>query len=200
MNDETVLLPTVPAPGVGLAEPGDDRHQGLAEELAAVAPKKWWNRGTIGLGVAVLLMGGFLGGVYAQKQWGTSPNTVSGFPGGGNLGSRGGFPSGLGASGFPGGGNLGQGNQGTGGTQGGTGTGTAAAGTTGTVKLVTGSTIYVQAADGTVITVNTGAGTTVSTARKGKLADVKAGDSITVEGATGSDGAVTATSVTARHK
>jgi hypothetical protein len=199
MNDETAVLPTVPAPAAGPAEPGDDGLGSLAEELAAVAPKKWWNRGTIGLGVALLLMGGFLGGVYSQKQWGASPATASGFPGTGNRGTGGGFPGGLSASGFPGAGALGQGT-GTGTTQGGAGTTAAAAGTTGTVKLVNGSTIYVQTADGTVITVNTDGKTTVSTAKKGKLADVKAGDAITVEGATGSDGAVTATSVTARHK
>jgi hypothetical protein len=189
MNDETALLPAVPAPGAGPAEPGDDGHGGLAGELAAVAPKKWWNRGTVGLGVAALLMGGFLGGVYSQRQWGTSATTAAGPSGGGNRGTGSGFPGGLSASGFPGGGNFGQGNQGTGTTA-----------TAGTVKLVDGSTIYVQTADGSVVTVDTDGETTVSTAKKGKVADVKAGDSITVNGVTGSDGAVTATEVTARHK
>ncbi|GIF08016.1 hypothetical protein [Actinoplanes siamensis] len=68
------------------------------------------------------------------------------------------------------------------------------------MKLVNGTTIYLRTADGTVVTVNTDGGTTVSTARKGKLSDVKAGDSVTVRGAAGSDGAVTATSVTAQAK
>ncbi|GLW28433.1 hypothetical protein Areg01_13730 [Actinoplanes regularis] len=196
MNDETAVLPTVPAPADPV-EPDDTDNEGLAKELAAAAPKQWWNRGTIGLGVAVLLMGGFLGGVYSQKEWGQSSTAASGFPGGR---SGGGFPTGLSASGFPGGGNLGGGgNSGAG--QGSTGgTGTTDAGTTGTVKLVNGTTIYVQTADGTVVTVNTDGKTTVSTAKKGKLADVKAGDSITVKGATGSDGAVTATSLTSQHK
>jgi hypothetical protein len=199
MNDETAVLPTVPAPGADPVEPDDADHDGLARELAAAAPKKWWNKGTVGLGVAVLLMGGFLGGVYAQKQWGTSTTAATGF-GGGTRGTGGGFPGGLSASGFPGAGNF------AGGTGTGTGTGTgagttaAAADTTGTVKLVSGTTIYVQTADGTVVTVNTDGKTSVSTAKKGKITDVKAGDAITVKGATGTDGAVTATSVTSQGK
>ncbi|WP_043511413.1 MULTISPECIES: hypothetical protein [unclassified Actinoplanes] len=195
MNDETAVLPTIPAPDADPAGPGDDDNEGLAEELAAAAPRQWWNRGTIGLGAAVLLMGGFLGGVYAQREWGPKTNATSGFPGPGGR-----FPGGLSASGFPGGG-FGQGGTGRGGTgTGGTGTAAAAADTTGTVKLVSGTTIYVQTADGTVVTVNTDGKTTVSAAKKAKLADVKAGDAITVRGEAGTDGAVAATSVITQHK
>ncbi|MBG0562303.1 hypothetical protein [Actinoplanes aureus] len=146
---------------------------GLSAELAAAAPKRWWNKGTVALGVAALLMGGFLGGVQAQKQWGTpETNAVSGFPGGGMRGS----------GGFPGPAQT---------------TTTAAAGpTTGKVKLVNGKTIYVETGDGTVVTIKTGSDTTVATAEKGKLSDVKAGDSVTVQGTAGDDGTVTATLVT----
>ncbi|MEU4156955.1 hypothetical protein [Actinoplanes sp. NPDC026670] len=181
MNDETAIITKIDEP---------DRD-GLSAELAAAAPKKWWNKGTVGLGVAVLLMGGFLGGVQAQKQWGTSTTSAAGgFPSGGMRGSGGGgnFPGGLSASGAPGG----FGGQGSAGT-----TTAAAVGTTGKVKLVNGKTIYVETEDGTVVTVKTDGSTTVKTATKGKLADVKAGQSITVEGATADDGSVTATSVTA---
>ena len=66
------------------------------------------------------------------------------------------------------------------------------------VKLVDGDTIYLQTADGNVVTVKTDGKTTVSTAKKGKVSDVKAGESVTAQGATGADGTVTATSVTAR--
>ncbi|BEL02605.1 hypothetical protein Q0Z83_007960 [Actinoplanes sichuanensis] len=182
MNDETAIISKIEEP---------DRD-GLSAELAAAAPKKWWNKGTVGLGVAVLLMGGFLGGVQAQKQWGTSSTSTaaSGFPGGGGMrgsGGGGNFPGGLSASGAPGGF----------GGQGSTTTTDAAAGTTGKVKLVNGKTIYVETEDGTVVTVKTDGSTTVNTATKGKLADVKAGQSITVEGATADDGSVTATRVTA---
>lgn len=171
MNDETAVIPAV----------GDD-HDGLSKELAAAAPKRWWNRGTVGLGVAALLMGGFLGGVQVQKQWGAETAAAGAFPGGGN---RGGFPSGLSASGAPGG--FGQNaEQGT----------EAGTGTTGKVKLVNGKTIYIETEDGSTVTVKTDGGTTVATAKKGKLSDVKAGDSVTVEGETATDGSVTATSVT----
>jgi hypothetical protein len=172
MNDETAIISRIEEPG----------HDGLSAELAAAAPKRWWNSGTVGLGVALLLMGGFLGGVQAQKQWGTSAEAASGFPTGGT--GRAGFPR-TGASGAPGA--FGQESTTT----------AAGSGTTGKVKLVNGKTIYVETADGTVVTVKTDGTTTISTAAKGKLSDVKAGQSITVEGAAAADGSVTATKVTA---
>ncbi|MFI5896741.1 hypothetical protein ACIA5D_42245 [Actinoplanes sp. NPDC051513] len=197
MNDDTAVINAVPDAGAGAG--ADFRDDGLAQELAKAAPKKWWNKATIVLGAVVLLVGGFVGGLQAQKQWGTASSgsgnrAASGFPGAG----AGRYGSGAGAYGFPGGGNLPGG-----GTGQGTGSGqatAAAAGTTGTVKLVDGTTIYVQTPDGNVVTVKTDGKTTVSTAKKGKVADVKAGQSITVQGATGSDGTVTATSVTAQPK
>ncbi len=178
MNDETAIISTVP--------PADDDRDGLSAELAAAAPKKWWNKGTIGLGVAALLMGGFLGGVQAQKQWGTTTSAASGFPGGiGTRGTGGGFPR-TGASGAP-----------DAAFPGAAPTTAADNGTSGKVKLVNGKTIYVETEDGTVVTVKTDGSTTVNTATKGKLADVKAGQSITVEGSTADDGSVTASKVTA---
>jgi hypothetical protein len=179
MNDETAVIRTVP----------EDDHGDLSAALAAAAPRRWWNRGTVGLGVAALLMGGFLGGVQAQKQWGvTEAAATSGFPSGGARG--GGFPAGTGASGAPGG----AGARGSGAA---TGAAPASSGATGKVKLVDGRTIYVEKADGTVVTVRTDGATTVSTAAEGKLSDVRAGQAVTVEGATAEDGSVTATKVTA---
>jgi hypothetical protein len=176
MNDETAIISRI--------EEAD--HDGLSAELAAAAPKRWWNSGTVGLGVALLLMGGFLGGVQAQKQWGTPATEAEGFPAGGTGRSGGGgFPR-TGAGGAPGA--LPQET---------TATATAGNGTTGKVKLVNGKTIYVETADGTVVTVKTDTKTAVSTATKGKLSDVKAGQSITVEGSAAGDGSVTATKVTA---
>jgi hypothetical protein len=68
------------------------------------------------------------------------------------------------------------------------------------VKLVDGTTVYVQTSDGNVVTVRTDGGTTVSTTAKGKLSDVRAGQPITVQGAAGPDGTVTATAVTTGKK
>jgi len=193
MNDDTAVINAVP-----VADEDDLRDDGLAQALAKAAPRKWWNKTTVVLGAVVLLVGGFVGGLQAQKQWGTAAagtgnRAASGFPGAGS----GRYGAGAGAYGFPGGGgNL----PGGAGRQGAAPTTAAATGTAGTVKLVDGATIYVQTPDGNVVTVKTDGKTTVSTAKKGKVADVKAGQSITVQGATGSDGTVTATSVTAQPK
>ena len=168
---------------------GDEgRDDGLAAELAKAAPRRWWNRGTLGLGVLALLLGGFLSGVLVQKNYGTG-TAASGASTGFNGLNRGtgGYP-GFAAGGGPG-------------AAGGTPTASAAAAdTTGTVKLVDGSTIYVQTASGTLVTIKTTGKTTVRTATKGVLKDVKAGDTVTVQGGAGADGTVTATAVTTDRK
>ena len=170
-NDDTMVLTP------------EDRDDGLAAELAKAAPRRWWNKGTVMLGALTLLTGGFVGGLQIQKNYGTADTPAAaraGTFGGGQNRAGYGAPAGT----LP---NLG----------GGQATTTAAtAPTTGKVKLVNGRTIYVETEDGTVVTVKTDGGTTVAAARKGRLSDVKAGDSVTVQGATGDDGTVTASSVT----
>jgi hypothetical protein len=185
--DDTAVLPPVPAGVEPAGERGPD--DGLAAELAAAAPRRWWNRGTLVLGACALLLGGFLGGAQVQQRWGTAPatsNRPAGFTG----------PNGAAFPGFAGGA------RGTGAPGGAAPTApAAAAGTTGTVKLVDGSTLYVQTADGTVVTVRTSGKTTVQTASKGALKDLKAGQAVSVQGAADpGDGSVTATSVTATSK
>jgi hypothetical protein len=183
IDDDTAVLPAADPD-----EPAEIRDDSLAEELAKAAPKRWWNTTTVALSGIVLLVGGFVGGLEVQKQWGTAATPAAR---GGAAGYNG-QNRGAGGYGFPGGGQRGTGQGAT------PGASAAAAGTTGTVKLVDGATIYLQTPDGTVVTVKTDAKTTVSTAAKGKVSDVKAGQSVTVQGATGSDGTVTATSVTAQ--
>jgi hypothetical protein len=195
MNDDTAILSALPAGQLPDADPEDERADGLAEELAHAAPKRWWNRGTVVLAGLVLLAGGFVGGLQAQKHWGTA-STASGFPAGFGAGAAGRYGGGTGRTGA---GTYGGGTgQGTG--QSGAATAPAATGTTGTVKLVDGSTIYVQTSDGNVVTVNTNGKTTVSAATKSTLKSIKAGQTVTVQGAAGSDGTVTATSVTTSKK
>ncbi len=179
-DDDTAVLEPVDDKPVN-DEPADDRD-GLAAELAAAAPRRWWNRGTLVLGVLALVMAGFLGGLQVQKHFGATATAglngrPAGFPAGGGFGGpgRGGSPSTAPDS-------------------------PAAAGTNGTVKLVDGTTIYVQTPDGTVVTVRTGATTDVRTAAKGTVKDVKAGDSVTVQGAADAEGTVTATTVTKTKK
>ncbi|MCY1144532.1 hypothetical protein OWR29_41595 [Actinoplanes sp. Pm04-4] len=143
----------------------------LAAELAKAAPRRWWNRGTVVLAAITLLVGGFVGGLQAQENWGT-PDTSTARPGA-NFGGQNRAGYGLPASSQP------------------------AAATTGKVKLVNGTTIYIETSDGSVVTVKTDGKTTVSTASKSKLTDVKAGQSVTIQGTTAADGTVTATTVTA---
>jgi hypothetical protein len=199
MNDDTAILSALPAGQMPEAEPEDESRDGLAEELAHAAPKRWWNRGTVVLAGLVLLAGGFVGGVQVQKNWGATPARNSGFPAGGfAAGANGANGAGRYGGGAARGGTFGGGGTQGGGTgaQGGNGTAAAPAATTGTVKLVDGTTIYVQTADGSLVTVNTSGKTTVSSASKSTIKSVKAGQKVTVQGATGSDGSVTATSVT----
>jgi len=188
--DDTAVLTAVPA-APDDPQSGEIREDSLAAELAKAAPRRWWNRGTLILGAVALLLGGFVGGLQVQKNYGTSATAASARPGGTGTGG-----AGRAAGGY---GNFGGG--GTGAFPGGgaapSAAATAAAGaTTGKVKLVDGTTIYVETADGTVVTVRTSGDTAVQTATTGKLKDVKAGDTVSVQGAAGADGTVTATTVT----
>lgn len=196
MNDDTAILHPLPAGQLPEADPEDERHDGLAEELAHAAPKRWWNRGTVVLAALVLLGGGFVGGLQVQKHWGTASSS-SGFPAGFGAGGAGRYGGGTGrGAGAYGGGAFGGGGFTPGGSASGGNAPAASSGTTGTVKLVDGTTIYVQTQDGNLVTVNTNGKTTVSAASKSTVKSIKAGQKVTVQGATGSDGSVTATSVT----
>ncbi len=197
-NDDTAILPMSDDPDTAAADPGDDagRDDDLASALAKAAPRHWWNRATVVLGALVLIVGGFLGGIQAQKQWGATTTAATGRAGFGGSGGYPNFAGGTGRGQFGGGTGTGTGT-GTGATGGGT---QAAAGTTGTVKLVDGNTIYLTTADGATVIVTTTGKTTVSTAAKGSLKDIKAGQTVTVQGAAGSDGSVAATSVTTTGK
>lgn len=83
----------------------------------------------------------------------------------------------------------------------GTGTGTGArtfgAGgfTTGTVVSVSGNTLVVKSAAGTDVTVTTTPATKVTKQRTVKLSDLSAGERVTAIGTPGSNGAITATTI-----
>ncbi|MFC7647202.1 hypothetical protein ACFQX6_46780 [Streptosporangium lutulentum] len=65
--------------------------------------------------------------------------------------------------------------------------------TIGTIQKVDGEKVYVQTTDGSVVTVNTSDKTSVRVAKEGKVADLKPGGTVTVQGAKAEDGSVTAT-------
>lgn len=173
-------------PGYGeLGGHGEILDGDLAAALARAAPRRWWNRGTLVLGGCALVLAGFLGGVLVQQHWGATTAATA------STARTGGF------AGF-----AGAGGRGTGAFGGGAAPGASAApaATTGTVKLVDGGTIYVQTPGGDVVTVRTTGKTSVRTATKASLSQVKAGQTVTIQGATGADGTVTATSVTTTAK
>lgn len=172
--------------------PGD-----LEEQLKAVPPRTLKPGLTLYLGAGVILVAGFVGGIQADKQWGgtSSGNSRAGLGalagaragGGTGFGNRtGGYPGAAGGTGAGTGAGAGQG----------TGQGAGSGGATfGTVKLVDGSTIYVTTQNGDVA-VKTSGSTQIRITKNGKVTDITPGSTVIVQGATGSDGSVTATSVT----
>ncbi|WP_157522833.1 hypothetical protein [Herbidospora cretacea] len=82
--------------------------------------------------------------------------------------------------------------RGAGGAQAGSGQ----AGTVGTVKLVDGARIYVAGSDGTTTVVTTDDATEVRISKEGKVADLKPGATVVVQGAKDAEGNVAATNVT----
>ncbi|GAB3137761.1 hypothetical protein GCM10027258_13800 [Amycolatopsis stemonae] len=89
-----------------------------------------------------------------------------------------------------------------GGTQAGTGQqgggfrGGGGRGTTGTVDRVDGTTVYVKTVQGDDVKVSTSDSTTVGVTQPGKLADLKPGATVVVQGQAGQDGTVTAQAIT----
>ncbi|WP_409461577.1 DUF5666 domain-containing protein [Amycolatopsis sp. GA6-003] len=71
-------------------------------------------------------------------------------------------------------------------------------GTVGTVEKVDGSTVTLKTAQGSEVTVSTSDKTTVGVTQPGKLSDLKPGQTVTVQGRTGSDGSVTAQAIVAQ--
>ncbi|MBW8487257.1 hypothetical protein [Actinomadura parmotrematis] len=177
----------------------------LDEELAAQPARSVKPGAAVYLGAAVLVVAGFIGGIWADKQWsdggsgsgqraGGAPGGPSGYGGLGQRGEGGGFPGG--GEGFPGGG------QGfPGGGQGFPGGGQAAGGgqgggaTVGTVTKVGKGVLYIKTADGKTVKVSTSGKTTIRVTRNGTLKDLGSGTTVIVQGTAGSDGSIAATSV-----
>jgi hypothetical protein len=149
----------------------------LAEVAGTPAARPWWRRPpsvrTV-LIAAVLAAFGFAGGVLTAKHEGVTTASAAGR--GTALTAAAGreaTTTGQGAA------------AGTGGA------------TVGTVKLVNGSTIYLTTTNGSVVKVTTSGSTKLSVSATGKASDLKAGETVVVQGSTDSTGGVTATSVTA---
>jgi hypothetical protein len=142
--------------------------------------------------LSVLLIAcGFIGGVLVEKgqssssssSAGTAASLASRFAalrgGTSNAGAGAGAGASTGASGGSGG-LLGSG---------------AGRPTAGTVAYVSGKTLYVTNAEGNTVKVTTSAGTSVTKTVKADIAGIHPGETVTVTGATGANGAVNAEAI-----
>jgi hypothetical protein len=161
-------------------EPAGDR---LAADLLARRRKRLPAL-TLALVLLVAAAGAFIGGIEAQKHWGTSTSSsgTSGFPAG--FASRfAGAAAGTGASG-------------SGASSGFPSFGGFGGGASGTVTLIKGTTLYVTSASGNTVLVHTSASSRVSKTVSGSLKTIHPGDSVTIVGTQAKDGSYTARSVT----
>jgi cytochrome c-type biogenesis protein CcmE len=133
--------------------------------------KTGFGKSTIILGVAVLAIVAFVGGVFVQKSFGAAetPNRL-------NAAGRqfqGTPPSGAQR---PNGGR----------------------GTTGTIDRIEGTTVYVKTMNGQIVKVSTSDSTKVEVTTEGELDDLKAGQQVVVQGQAGEDGTVNGQTITQR--
>ena len=133
---------------------------------------------------AVIASLAFAGGVYAQKQWGTS----SGSSTGSGSGAAARFGSGGGTGRFGGSGGFG-------GIGGSGATGQGASATSGQVSYVKGSTLYVAELSGSTVKVST-AGARVTKTSTVTPAAIRPGDTVVIVGMQRADGTVAARSIT----
>jgi hypothetical protein len=186
-EDLTSRLLTEQNPPDGAVDEGAD-----ADDFIPRAPHRI-GKLTIALFGALLLTGGFLGGVLTQKHHDTGL-TASRTGGGAATRTGGGQFAGLGGEGGGVGGSAARSASNGAGTGGSTGsTDTNGPAVIGQIVSVHGSTVIVQNLGGKRVTVHLGTDTTVST--KAKPTDLKAGQSVTVAGSTAADGSVTASTI-----
>jgi hypothetical protein len=158
----------------------------------APPPRRRLHWSTAFLIVALVFVAAFAGGILAQKHWGGSSNSGFALPGGGNLPT--GFPgatSGGGAANTPGGG--------TGSTAGlpaGLGQAGFGSGTRGTISYVDGNILYISTGSGSVVKVRVPKGLSVDRTVKAKASSIRPGETVVIQGATGTNGTVNATGVT----
>jgi hypothetical protein len=141
--------------------------------------KTGFGKTTVILGVAVLAIVAFVGGVFVQKSFGASET-----PARQNAAGRQ-FPGGNGGT-PPSGANRQGGGQ------------FGGRGTVGTIDHVEGTTVYVKTQNGQIVKVSTSDTTKVEVTSEGKLTDLKAGQQVVVQGQAGSDGTVSGQTITQR--
>jgi hypothetical protein len=131
---------------------------------------------------------GFWGGAVAQKSHSTA--TAGGLPAAFAARLRNAASGATGATGATGAGGFQFPGGGTGGSS----------GTTGTISVVDGDTLYILTASNELVKVKINTSTTVTRNAKSSAAELRPGDTVVVQGATGAGGAVQASSVAATAK
>jgi hypothetical protein len=144
--------------------------------------KRGVNKVTLGLIGAVLLVASFFGGIATHAALAKPAQTPA---------ASGNRPFGNGQ--FPGG--NGTGRNGTGNGTGANGNG-GFRGTAGTIDHVDGTDVYVKTQDGRTVKVTTTDSTQVRITQQGKVSDLKQGQTVIVQGTTGTDGSVSAQAIT----
>jgi hypothetical protein len=122
---------------------------------------------------------GFVGGVLVEKGQTSSSSSASGAAS--SLASR--FAA------------LRGGATGATGSSGASGFGGGAGATAGSVAFISGDTLYVTTSEGNTVKVTTSPGTTVTKTVKGEVKAIHPGETVTITGATSSNGAVSAESI-----
>ncbi|HKN55379.1 MAG TPA: hypothetical protein VJX66_22985 [Amycolatopsis sp.] len=170
-EEPTAELPPVSEDLIASPAAEGDLH---AEMRRAAKP---FTRSTFVLAGLFVLAVAFAGGAWTHAAFGTTSSSSTPNRGNGAGNANGAAPTGA------------FGGQGQGG-------GRAGRGTTGTIDHVQGNTVYVKTAQGNTVAVSTSDSTTVGVTSPGKLSDLKPGATVVVQGQAGSDGSVTAQSIT----
>lgn len=155
---------------------------GGPDELVTPRRGRWrlFSRKTAALGAVVAAAAGFLAGIEIEKSQATGTASAAVAPGSGSgagaagagAGARGGFPF-AGRGGGGGGGNA----------------------SFGTVSSVNGNTIYVTEPNGNTAKVTLSSATKVTKSQPVSKSSLRPGDSVVIQGATSSNGTISATSV-----
>jgi hypothetical protein len=149
--------------------------QPLEHDLTAELKERkgGFGKTTVILGVAVLAIVAFVGGVFVQKSFGAAEipsrqnaagRQFQGTPPSGAQRPNGGFGR----------------------------------GTIGTIDHIEGTTVYVKTQNGEIVKVSTSDTTKVQITSDGKLTDLKDGQQVVVQGQAGADGTVTGETITQR--
>jgi hypothetical protein len=155
----------------------------------APPPRRRLHWTTAVLLVALSIVAAFAGGIFAQKHWGGSSSAGFTLPNGGSLPA--GFPGAATGGTAPTGGRSGS----TTGLPAGLTQGGFGGGTRGTVSYVDGNILYVSTGTGGVVKVRIPKGLSVDRTVTAKASSIRPGETVVVQGATGTNGTVKATGI-----